>query len=137
MNTLRISKTAALLYLVLSGLLLQNAATGQDQRLELQDGDRVVFLGSEFIEQQIKYNFLETELTLRWPDRQISFINLGWAGDNPSAIAPRLFRRVLKKDFGVSLKNSIESNPPTSSFVTAPTLSPHLFRSTLRSYLTN
>lgn len=91
MNTLRISKTAALLYLVLSGLLLQNAATGQDQRLELQDGDRVVFLGSEFIEQQIKYNFLETELTLRWPDRQISFINLGWAGDNPSAIARGYF----------------------------------------------
>lgn len=91
MNTLRISQTAAFFYFVLSGLLLQNAVTGQDHRLELQDGDRVVFLGSEFIEQQIKYNFLETELTLRWPNRQISFINLGWAGDTPSAIARGYF----------------------------------------------
>ena len=91
MNILHLIKTASFLCLFFLGLLLQNAATGQDQKLELQDGDRVVFLGSEFIEQQIKHNYLETELTLRWPDRQISFINLGWAGDNPSAIARGYF----------------------------------------------
>ena len=91
MNTPFLTKTAFFLCLVLSGLFLQNAATGQDKKLELQNGDRIVFLGSEFIEQQIKYNYLETELTLRWPDRQISFTNLGWAGDNPSAIARGYF----------------------------------------------
>ncbi|MGB2499727.1 MAG: GDSL-type esterase/lipase family protein, partial [Mariniblastus sp.] len=91
MNTPFLTKTVFFLCLVLSGLFLQNAATGQDKKLELQNGDRIVFLGSEFIEQQIKYNYLETELTLRWPDRQISFTNLGWAGDNPSAIARGYF----------------------------------------------
>ena len=62
------------------------------------------------------------------PDRQISFINLGWAGDNPSAIARGYFggaqegfRRLLEE---------LRSNQthPQSSFVTAPTLSPAPFQ---------
>ena len=104
MNTLRLSKPVSCLCLIFSGLVLLNTAIGQDAKLDLQDGDRVVFLGSEFIEQQIKYNYLETELTLRWPNRKINFTNLGWAGDNPSAIArgyfggaPEGFRRLLEE----------------------------------------
>lgn len=58
---------------------------------ELQDGDRVVLLGSEFVEQQIKHNFLESALTLRWPERRIQFRNLGWAGDTPTGIARGYF----------------------------------------------
>ncbi|MDE0934343.1 MAG: HEAT repeat domain-containing protein [Mariniblastus sp.] len=91
MNTLCLPKPVSQLCLIFSALFLFNTACGQDQKPELQNGDRVVFLGSEFIEQQIKYNYLETELTLRWPDRQIDFINLGWAGDTPSAIARGYF----------------------------------------------
>ncbi|MDB4468684.1 hypothetical protein N9093_02365, partial [bacterium] len=79
MNTLRLSKPVSCLCLIFSGLVLLNTAIGQDAKLNLQDGDRVVFLGSEFIEQQIKYNYLETELTLRWPNRKINYTNLGWA----------------------------------------------------------
>lgn len=41
--------------------------SGGFQKFELQEGDRVVFLGSEFTEQATKHNFFEAELTARWP----------------------------------------------------------------------
>ncbi len=49
--------------------------------LELVDGDRVVFVGNTFIERDQAYGYLETMLTARWPDRNITFRNLGWSGD--------------------------------------------------------
>ena len=48
---------------------------------ELKDGDRVVFLGDRLIEQAQKHGYLETALSSRWPDRKITFQNLGWSGD--------------------------------------------------------
>ncbi len=61
------------------------------QSFQFMDGDRVVILGSEFVEQSIKHNFLEAELTARWPKRRIEFRNLGWAGDSPNAVARGYF----------------------------------------------
>lgn len=58
---------------------------------ELQEGDRVVWVGSEFTEQATKDNFLEAALTARWPDRRLVFRNLGWAGDQPTGIARGYF----------------------------------------------
>ena len=48
---------------------------------ELHDGDEVVFVGNTFIERDQAYGYLETMLTARWPDRSITFRNLGWSGD--------------------------------------------------------
>jgi len=48
---------------------------------ELKDGDRVVFVGDALIERDASHGYLETVLTGRYPDRQISFRNLGWSGD--------------------------------------------------------
>lgn len=62
-----------------------------DEEFELLDGDRVVFLGAEFVEQDIKHNYLEAALSARWPERRITFRNLGWAGDDPTAIARGYF----------------------------------------------
>jgi len=50
---------------------------------ELRDGDRVVLLGDGLIEQAAQYGFIETMLTARWPQRNITFRNLGWAADTP------------------------------------------------------
>lgn len=50
-------------------------------KLELRDGDRVVFLGNTLIEREQKYGYWETMLTARHPDRNITFRNLGWDGD--------------------------------------------------------
>src|SRR5438552_764543 len=56
-------------------------ASGPAARFALKDGDRVVFLGSGFIEQERLHGRLETLLTSRHPDARLLFRNLGWAGD--------------------------------------------------------
>jgi lysophospholipase L1-like esterase len=48
---------------------------------ELKQGDRVVFLGNSLFENELQYGYLEFALTSRWPDRDITFRNLGWSGD--------------------------------------------------------
>ena len=64
--------------LALSLLLCQPSSK---KPFELVDGDRVVFIGNTFFERDLKYNHLETALTVRWPARNITFRNLGWDGD--------------------------------------------------------
>lgn len=76
---------------LLPGVVAQGQDVGETPPFELKDGDRVIFLGSEFTEQAIKHNYLEAELTARWPERRVSFFNMGWSGDTPSGIARGYF----------------------------------------------
>jgi lysophospholipase L1-like esterase len=48
---------------------------------ELRGGERVALVGSTVIEREQRYGYWETALTIRWPDRNIRFRNLGWSGD--------------------------------------------------------
>ncbi|WP_425617911.1 GDSL-type esterase/lipase family protein [Anatilimnocola sp. NA78] len=48
---------------------------------DFRDGDRVVFLGSAFIERMQQHNYLEAMISAGLPDRNITFRNLGWSGD--------------------------------------------------------
>ncbi|MGI9174059.1 MAG: SGNH/GDSL hydrolase family protein [Rhodothermales bacterium] len=73
---------------VLAGGWIGPATLAQDQSeteetsaFELQDGDRVVLLGNALIEAEQEYGYVELALTTRWPDRSITFRNIGWAGD--------------------------------------------------------
>ncbi|MEX2513175.1 MAG: GDSL-type esterase/lipase family protein [Cyclobacteriaceae bacterium] len=56
-------------------------AQDANHHFELKNGDRVVFLGNSLFENEQQFNFLELALTSRWPERKISFRNLGWSGD--------------------------------------------------------
>jgi lysophospholipase L1-like esterase len=56
-------------------------AADDPPKLELRDGDRVVFVGDGFFEYDHERGYLETELTARYPDRDIRFRNLGRTGD--------------------------------------------------------
>lgn len=49
--------------------------------IDLKDRDRVVFVGDGLLEYAQQYGYIELALTTRWPDRSISFRNLGWSGD--------------------------------------------------------
>ena len=60
---------------------LMTSAVSAAEKFELCDGARVVFLGNSFFERALVYGSLETALALRWPDREITFRNLGWDGD--------------------------------------------------------
>ena len=52
------------------------------QPFELRDGDRVVWLGGTFVERAQQYGYIELALTTRWPDRNVTFRNLGWSADD-------------------------------------------------------
>ena len=54
---------------------------------ELVDGDRVVLIGGTMIERDQTFGYLETRLTRRYPDRSITFRNLGWSGDTVEGIS--------------------------------------------------
>lgn len=49
---------------------------------ELKNGDRVVFLGNSLFENDLQYGYLELALTTRWPDRDVTYRNIGWSGDD-------------------------------------------------------
>lgn len=65
----------------------QPGAESTNSPFELKNGDRVVFLGSSLFENDFQYGYLELALTTRWPDREVTFRNLGWTGDNVYGVA--------------------------------------------------
>src|SRR5205807_2599583 len=84
---------------------------------ELKDGDKVVWLGSTLIEREQRYGYWETALTARWPDRNITFRNLGWSGDNVYGEA-RLAFDITKPELG--LKRMVDltlAEKPTVIFI--------------------
>ncbi|MCX6214154.1 GDSL-type esterase/lipase family protein [Spirosoma sp.] len=65
----------------------QQTTASQTSSFELKNGERVVFLGNSLFENDFQYGYLELALSTRWPDRDITFRNLGWTGDNVYGIA--------------------------------------------------
>lgn len=64
-----------------------SAVESPDAPFVLKNGERVVFLGNSLFENDFQYGYLELALTTRWPDRDVTFRNLGWTGDNVYGIA--------------------------------------------------
>ena len=52
-------------------------------RFEFRDGDRVALLGDAFIEREQYEGWIELAATADFPDRAVTFRNLGWSGDLP------------------------------------------------------
>ncbi len=73
-------------FLVIVCALLVASARGADSPapFELRSGDRVVLLGDRLIEGEQYQGWVEVMLTSRFPDRAITFRNLGWSGDTPA-----------------------------------------------------
>jgi lysophospholipase L1-like esterase len=99
----------------------------------LKDGDRVVFLGGGFFEQERLHGQLETRLTSHFPDAAVVFRNLGWPGDtvrgsartagfqNPDGLA-RLVKEVqeLKPTvlfLGYGMNESFDGPPGLAGFI--------------------
>src|SRR6184192_2305264 len=59
------------------------ARAATNEPFELRDGDHVLFIGDTFFEREADYGYIETRLTARFPDRNITFRNLAWAADTP------------------------------------------------------
>lgn len=95
MNLHRPART--LLVALLALIAARNIALAQQpddkpqKKFELKDGDRVIFLGGGLIEREQKFGYWEAALTAAYPDRNITFRNLGWSGDTVWAESRGLF----------------------------------------------
>ena len=49
--------------------------------LPIFEGDRAILLGDAFVEGEQHQGWIEVMLTSRFPDRNVTFRNLGWSGD--------------------------------------------------------
>ncbi|HZZ80087.1 MAG TPA: SGNH/GDSL hydrolase family protein [Gemmataceae bacterium] len=62
------------------------SADGPDALL-LKDQERILFLGSGFVENDLWHAYLETRLQRRFPNRNLNFRYMGWSGDTVRATA--------------------------------------------------
>lgn len=62
--------------------IAQNKTSTENEAFSLKNGDRVVFLGNSLFEDDFQFGTLELALTTRFPDKEVTFRNLGWSGDD-------------------------------------------------------
>ncbi|HMC28498.1 MAG TPA: SGNH/GDSL hydrolase family protein, partial [Verrucomicrobiae bacterium] len=84
---------------------------------EFKDGDRVALIGDTFIEREQRYGYVEFVLTTQFPDRNVTFRNLGWSGDTPAG-ASRLGFDIETPAKGLErIREQITNFNPTVVFV--------------------
>src|SRR5262245_45028996 len=67
-----------------SPLLPCLALAATPSRFELLNGARVVFLGDALVDRAQQFGWLELIITPAFPDRNVTFRNLGWSADTPA-----------------------------------------------------
>src|SRR2546426_7391517 len=101
-----------LVFFLLGSCFWQLSLSAQStNQFEFLDGDRVVLLGDTFIEREQRYGHIEYLFTTHWPERNITFRNLGWSADTPEGISRAGFDLDEKGWF--HLTNQIAATKPT------------------------
>ncbi|MEZ6109756.1 MAG: SGNH/GDSL hydrolase family protein [Pirellulaceae bacterium] len=98
------------LILTCSALWFAGAGSAWGESIELKDGDRVVWLGGAFVERMQASEFVETAITAGYPNRRITFRNLGWSGDTVFGEARAVFGSA-EDGFRRLLKDTTEAKP--------------------------
>jgi len=62
-------------------------AAAPQKPFEFRDGDRVVFFGDTLMEREKDFGYIELMMTLRFPERNVTFRNLGWSADTPVGLS--------------------------------------------------
>ncbi|HSG72803.1 MAG TPA: SGNH/GDSL hydrolase family protein, partial [Planctomycetaceae bacterium] len=90
-GSIRAALVATTVFLI--SLNFQTSAFAQSPKFEFRDKDRVVLLGSTFIEREQRYGYVEAELTaaLAGEGKSVTFRNLGWSGDTVWAESRGIF----------------------------------------------
>lgn len=71
-----------LLFFLLTSVLSRMALGQTAEAFDLKSGDRLIFLGNSLMEDDVQFGYLELALTTRFPNRDVTFRNIGWSGDN-------------------------------------------------------
>ncbi|MEC9092219.1 MAG: GDSL-type esterase/lipase family protein [Planctomycetota bacterium] len=82
---------------------------------ELVNGDRIVFVGSTFIERLQSNDYLETLITSQFSHLDLKFRNLGWSGDNVFGLSRAVFGN--QADGFRRLENDLLVADPTLTIV--------------------
>src|SRR6267142_4256126 len=64
-----------------AALVIVSATLGQAPPLELKKGDHIAIVGNTLAERMQHHGWLETLITFRFPQHDLSFRNLGFSGD--------------------------------------------------------
>ena len=77
-----------IIYLLVIGILLSACTSNSSQEsINFKQNEKVVFLGNAFFENAIANGEIETTISLSFPNKNITFRNIGWSGDNVQAHA--------------------------------------------------
>jgi putative heme-binding domain-containing protein len=68
----------------LTACLAFQVSVSAETRFEFLEGDRVALLGDGFIEREQYEGWIELAATTAFPDRAVTFRNLGWSADTPA-----------------------------------------------------
>ena len=103
---------------LLASVVVPFTAVRAAETFELRDGDRVLFIGDTFIEREGDYGYIETRLTAAFPDRKVTFRNLGWAADSPMGRARASFDwNSPEADWLKRVKEQLALVKPTVAFL--------------------
>ena len=81
------------LSLALAGFVTAQPAV---RPFKIEDGDRIVWIGSTVVEREQRYGYWETALHAAYPDKQFTLRNLGWSGDTVFGDARAGFENAAK-----------------------------------------
>ena len=83
-----VPRVTRVLLLVVLGTLTMTCSRAPRDRLQLDSGDSVVFIGNTFAERMHLFGYFETLLYSVYPDHHLKVRNLGWSADEV-ALRPR------------------------------------------------
>ncbi|MCW0218632.1 MAG: hypothetical protein OJI67_09950, partial [Prosthecobacter sp.] len=84
------SSSLSLVCLFLTSVsLLRGEVTAPASKLDLQDGDTLLFLGDSITHQCLYTQYVEDFFLTRYPDRKIHFHNAGVSGDKAADVLRR------------------------------------------------
>ena len=116
MHQLRLSLGLSLAFA--AGFLAPAASAQNTNVFDLRDGDRVVLVGDTLIERERTFGYLEFLLTTHFPERHVTFRNLGWSADTPEGQSRVGFDHSKPPAFWFGqLTNSIALLKPTVVFL--------------------
>ncbi len=91
-----------LLCLNMAAMAAKNSSADSDKAL-FQDGDRVAFVGNSITHGGFFWPFVMTYYATRFPERNITFFNIGISGDNAGGLVRRMNSDILPHNPTVSV----------------------------------